>query len=98
MTHLIDKAALVAKIERKIDVINQFGKIASYEVGLVDAYKIVLSFLDTLEVKELDFEKMWEEYFKYRGDIATVNVKHLAKHFFELGMSVSNKAQKGERV
>ena len=46
----------------------------------------------TLEVKEVDFEKIWKEYFKYRGDVATVNVKHLAKHFFELGL----KAQKGE--
>lgn len=50
MAHYINKDALVAKIERKIDKINQFGKIASYEVGLVDAYKIVLFFLDTLEV------------------------------------------------
>ena len=44
------------------------------------------------EVKEADFEKEWKEYFKYRGDVATVNIKHLAKHFFELGL----KAQKGE--
>ena len=51
---------------------------------------------ENLEVEEVDFEKIWEEYFKYRGDVATVNVKHLAKHFFELGMSVSNKTQKGE--
>ena len=59
MTHLIDKAAVVSEIERKIDVINQFGKIASYEVGLVDAYKIVLSFIDTLEEKETE-QTLWK--------------------------------------
>ena len=36
-------------------------------------------------MKGVDLEKMWKEYFKHRGDMATVNVKHLAKHFFELG-------------
>ena len=41
---------------------------------------------DTLEVKGMNFEKEWKEYFKYRGDVATVNIKHLAKHFFELGL------------
>ena len=64
----------------------------------IGAYNKILSFLDDLEVKEVDFEKIWKEYFKYRGDVATVNVKHLAKYFFELGMQVSNKAQKGEEL
>lgn len=61
MGQYISKDALVAKIERKIDEINQFGKIASYEVGLVDAYKIVLSFLDTIEVKDVHLEKETEQ-------------------------------------
>ena len=54
--------------------------------------------LDILEVKEVDLESEWVKYFENRGDMATVNIKHLAKHFFELGISVSNKAQKGEKV
>ena len=53
MTQYIDKSALVAEIEKRIDEVNQIDK-ASYEVGLFDAYKNVLSFLDTLEVKEVD--------------------------------------------
>lgn len=40
-------------------------------------------------IDEQAFDKEWQEYFKYRGEIATVNVKHLAKHFFELGMQLS---------
>ena len=57
MEQYISKTALVAEIKRRIDEINQFGKKASYEVGLIDAYKIVLSFLDTIEVTEVDLEK-----------------------------------------
>ena len=59
MKAYIDKTALIAEIERRIDEVNQIDK-ASYEVGLFDAYKIILSFLDTLEVKEVDAEKEFE--------------------------------------
>ena len=56
MKQYIDKTALIAEIERRIDEVNQIDK-ASYEVGLFDAYKIILSFLDTLEVEaEEEFE------------------------------------------
>lgn len=48
--------------------------------------------ISNAEVKEVNLEKEWKEYFKYRGDVSTVNLKHLAKHFFELGL----KAMKGE--
>lgn len=47
-----------------------------------------------MEVKEvIDFDAEWERYFEHRGEMATVNVKHLAKYFFELGLKV---AQKGD--
>jgi len=55
MAHLIDKSALVAEIERRLRELSLLEK-ASYEIGLYDAYKIVLSFLDTIEVKEVDLE------------------------------------------
>ena len=96
---LIDKDAVVAEIKRRIDWNKE--RAASYSSSSEHdylyrvkeaVYKDLLPFLDTLEVKEVDFEKIWKEYFKYRGDVATINVKHLAKHFFELGL----KAQKGE--
>lgn len=53
MAHLIDKEVLVAEIKRRISEVEQIDK-ASYEVGLLDAYKIILSFINTLEVKEID--------------------------------------------
>lgn len=36
--------------------------------------------------KEVDFDAEWKRYFEHRGEMATVNVKYLAKHFFELGL------------
>lgn len=100
---LIDKAALVAEIERYISnykeiVVKTDRNDSTWvdSVSMIDAKIDVLQHLlfslDTLEVKEVDFEKEWKEYFKYRGDMATVNIIHLAKHFFELGLN----ARKGE--
>ena len=43
------------------------------------------------EVKEVNIDAEWKKYFEHRGNMATVNIKHLAKHFYELGL-----AQKGE--
>ena len=48
--------------------------------------KFIIPHINTLEVKEVDFDAEWKRYFEHRGEMATVNVKHLAKHFFELGM------------
>ena len=64
-------------------------------------YKQLLEHLNTLEVKEVNFEK---EFNVYTKDIIACDVQfepftylhNCAKHFFELGMSVSNKVQKGE--
>ena len=49
----IDKSEVVAEIERKIKEVSQIEK-AIYGIGLRDAYKTILSFLNTLEVKEED--------------------------------------------
>ena len=61
---------------------------------------------DLLGVKEIDLEKeIKEEYLKRRCYIGKGNMlvilnepqfNEVAKHFFELGMMVNNKAQKGE--
>lgn len=52
MEQYIDKSIVIAEIERRLGELSQLKK-ASYEIGLYDAYKIVLSFLNTLEVKEI---------------------------------------------
>lgn len=98
MKQYVDKSAVVAEIEELIkngklkcqqsqENNDQVSYIAWSE-HIATCGKI-LSFLDTLEVKEVDLEKEWKEYFKYRGDVATVNLKHLARHFFELGLKTN---------
>ncbi len=166
MAQYIDKAAVVAEIERKIRTEQGYSS-GDAECGYLDCAREILSFLDTLEVKdpyeqciqypsvkdsikdhaetysfnieselfnqltkeqqalwrkeieqacisgggagvelardprykenvemkEVDFEKEWKEYFKYRGDVATVNIKHLAKHFYELGLKAQEEPE-----
>lgn len=75
MAKYIPRFALVAGIKKLHG--NPFYRMA---------IKDVLSILDTLEVKEVDFDAEWKRYFEHRGEMATVNVKHLAKYFFELGL------------
>jgi hypothetical protein len=98
MAHLIDKDALVAEIERRRKLVSD--PILSGNdlmIGERNALFNLLSFIDTLEVKEVDFEK---EYAKYSNDIDAeyafpidlADFKEFAKHFFELGLN----AQKGE--
>lgn len=53
MAHLIDKSAVVAEIERlKAELGNTFSD--KWACGSLDN---ILSFLDTLEVREVDLEK-----------------------------------------
>jgi hypothetical protein len=90
---LINKAALIAEIERKRnDYIN------SFMTEQVHVLNDVLDFLDTLETKQVNLDTELEHYkaeqnIKYEEDI---NMFEFAKHFFELGMAASNKEQKGE--
>ena len=98
---LIDKDALVAEIENRIKSANNDVKIGAIESLIIsktlNGFK---SFLNTLEVKEVDLTKeisfQWSKFCLYDKDKDSF-VK-VAKHFFELGMQVSNKAQKGEEV
>ena len=67
-------------------------------------YKQLLEHLDTLEVKEVDLEKEIRRYrmnnpiIGHREESLYDYMTNIAKHFFELGMQISNKAQKGESV
>lgn len=63
MTQYIDKSALVAEIERRIKSINScpfiYAELGSEKLdeGELNAYNEMLSFINTLEVKEVDLEK-----------------------------------------
>ena len=111
MKRYIDKDALVAEIERQISAIDNYPKLTdtlNIQIAVLKGNKVVLtkllSFLDTIEVKEVDLEKELKTLDDMLFDLdgvavkgatsyLTVNdVKDIAKRFFELGL----KAQKGE--
>ena len=98
MKHLIDKDALVAKIKRKrnqeVQWMDRQGY-TEYHLGLRDGYADILSFLDSLEVKEVDLKKEIDKELdrNWYGEYINLDkFRESAKHFFELGL----KAQKGE--
>ena len=97
---LIDKDALVAEIERRIKVSQDYAK-----CNLTESTKIgnqsqllelndILSFLDTFEVKEVDLEKEATKIVQSKEFIEGKEspILLIAKHFFELG----SKLQKEE--
>lgn len=94
MAHLIDKDALVAEItkRKKRNVLNE---------GAFEEDIDILSFINTLEVKDVDLEKEIEEVkHNYKVDdnrhtsICLADIEWLANHFFELGL----RAQKGDKL
>ena len=99
MAHLIDKDALIAKIKHHLQFTPEHTN--AFIEGEEHAYKTILSFLDDLEVKEVDLEKEIEEVkHNYKVDdnrhtsICSADIEWLANHFFELGL----RAQKGDKL
>ena len=109
MTQYIDKAAVVAEINRRIAFFSDINnkQVIDSNLDCAIAFAGLRDFLDTLEVKEVDLEKeldTWRHnHFHGRRDddysgeyLERSSQLDIAKHFFELGMQVSNKVQKGE--
>lgn len=104
MEQYISKAALVAEIEGRLSLLE--GSTGHPEVvkrveGVIKAYKSILSFLDTLEVKEVDLEnetqKILDKHFFYPEEDDELKetpklARYIAKHFFQLGLNT----QKGD--
>ena len=89
---------IVAEIEKCYNECLKRAKVidSDYWNTKAEAYRNVLVILDdTIEVKEVDLDKEIE---LVKGDYAQVDVAwnkdfdFIARHFFELGMRVSNKA------
>jgi hypothetical protein len=97
MAHLIDKDALVAEIEKIIDIlIKNSGYIGAFGENQITVYEDVLSLINTLEVKEVDINKEISQFIDANFEKATIghklSLRRTAKHFFKLGL----KAKKGE--
>jgi hypothetical protein len=99
MAQYIDKAVLLAEIERKRN--NEVQWMArqgytDYNMGLRDGYADILSYIESLEVKEVKINKEISQFIDANFKEATIghklSLRRVAKYFFELGL----KAQKGE--
>ena len=105
MAQYVDKDALIAEIEKVINEIN-LDIIEDWRHRLqrerdIKVMKNILSLIDTLEMKEVDFEKELQDHIRECLDIKfpttdieliKKDVEYTARKFFELGL----KTQKGE--
>jgi hypothetical protein len=101
MAQYIDKDALVAEIRSRLLPAVVPHRIDDWDRGADSERVNILSFIDTLEVKEVDLEKIFnDEYSKFSNDpdamdyafpIDLSDYKDFAKHFFELGLKAAQK-------
>lgn len=106
MTQYIDKSAVVAEINRRLDVLS---KDRDFNYPQIKELEALLSSLDALEVKEVDLDNEKDAYIcnhfsegsdggmisdAYReiGGVTYFDLSNIAEYFFELGLK---KAQKG---
>lgn len=93
MAHLIDKDALVAEIERRIKELEPFRTKDNFRAhGAISGYYQILSFINTLEVKEVNLDEEIEKFLKQYNMLAVgkKDFTDIAKHFFELALSLKN--------
>lgn len=68
MAQYIDKSALVAEIKRLLD---RYVSVLTFNYRATKDLNHLLSFIDTLEVKDVDLEKEKDSYMKIHKDIFT---------------------------
>lgn len=100
MAHLIDKSAVIAEIESEKKRAQILGdnaineSIQQFYDGIKQSCVGILSFINSLEVKEVDLKTEIRKYIEDNScGYCVPGVEETAKHFFELGLKV---AQKGE--
>ena len=103
MVKLIDKDPLVAEIESRVKNLthemSKFYYASNYNEWkiIVNEYKSLMSFINTLEVKEVDLDQeLNTEWNKCKSvdegmgcEFANISIEQfgeIAKHFFELGL------------
>ena len=101
----IDKAAVVAEIEKRLHANGAFDEVGdeawAEDVGMCNAYKSILSFLDTLEVKEINIASMADEYYDALMEEASDwmdegTMGHCRLAYYTGCKDVLNKIRKGE--
>ena len=91
---LIDKSALVAEIKRLLD---KYSSIYTFNYGATQDLNHLLSFVDTLEVKEVDFDILGNlARHLIACDAHGITPKYSEEELDFLEELANNKAQKGE--
>lgn len=85
MMQYIDKDALVAEIKMLKENANKRGAIG--KVSTIVLCNELLSFIDTLEVKEVDLDKKIASWAHELYEIPYDDVERMAKYFYKLGIS-----------
>lgn len=110
---LIDKELIIKELKTRIDLCDKFADAAAeYNLHnaleanelLIREYERIISFLNTLEVKEVDlkdevrkyvtntFEALEKEISEYKGVVMQWDdMMVFAKHFYELGLSAKKR-------
>lgn len=92
MAQYINKAAVAAEIERLADIISQGMLTSESQLGIGYFKERLLSFLDSLETKEVDLDYIKDELdravkiYKPNGNFGWGTLYNIATHFFELGL------------
>ena len=102
MEQYIPKSALVAEIEKLFEKAG--NSLGEYRNGAEHTLISLKDSIDTLEVKEVDLDREIRRYrmrnpiIQHREESLYDYMANVAKHFFELGMAVSNKQIKEKDV
>lgn len=106
MTQYIPKVTVMSEIENRIDRCNtkKWSCPANTQVeaicdNKIHAYKELLSFLNTLKIKDIDLEKEIDSQWKNCAPVdegmgcefANISIEqfaNIAKHFVELGLNI----------
>lgn len=87
---LIDKATVIAEVEKQGIIQPQLSWFTDKLIQIINS---------SIEVKEVDLDKALTDFmsrYAYENGGEYPSAIDIAKHFFELGIGVSNKARKGE--
>ena len=97
MAQYIDKGALVAKIQKRLKfqqtcIETEYRLTGKAEEEIILEYNQLLSFINTLEVKEVDLEEEIDKWYNTKASKEFENVfygdiEECAKYFFELGLN-----------
>ena len=99
MAQYIPKAAVVAEIERRLDVLANTSAGDNKEFAAIigaQYYELInlVQYINTLEVKEVDLEKEIDDWYNTVGIPVTADaLKETANHFFELGIKAAKKGE-----